>query len=92
MTNRKNLYGYHIKNGGFFQNLLSIRRLAYLHAGTCKKPCEIVVERDRAVLTKLGSFSSPCLLHTKSELHDILPVMLGPILDLPLLFPIQPAS
>ena len=86
------MLGYLIKHGGFFQNLLSIRRLAYLHTGTCKKPCEIVVERYRAVLTKLGSFSSPSLLHTKRELHNILPVMLGPILDLPLLFPIQPAS
>ena len=81
-----------IKNGGFFQNLLSIRRLAYLHAGTCKKPCEIVVERDPAVLTKMGSFSIPSLLHIKCELYDILPVMLGPILDLPVLFPIQPTS
>ena len=84
------MLGYIIEYGGIFQNLLSIRRLAYLHTGSCKEPCEIVVERDLAVLMKLGSFVAPSLLHTKLELYDILPVMLGPVLDLALLFPIQP--
>ena len=86
------MLGNLIEHGGFFQNLLAIRRLAYLDTSVSQKPCEVVVEGDRAVLTKLGYLSSPSLLHSKLELCDILAVMLGPILDLPLLFPIQPTS